>query len=426
MNHSVSNNNPTNLKALAYSASNGTPVSLLSDSNGTLLVKNINTNDEVQSLPYTAFHELRVATLTPVAGWTFNYNVNTDLVKTTVTVSGTVTQSNSKAVLQTGTAGSSSAAIQTIYALRYTPGVGGLVRFTALFTAGVAGNTQVIGIGDDTDGFFFGYDGTSFGVLRRQNGTNNWIPQTTWNKDKFDGSGLSGVTLDPTKGNVYSIRYQWLGFGAIDFMIENPTTGEAVIVNRIAYANSNTNPSIYNPTLPVYAKVENTTNTTNITLQTPSAMAFIEGSPNSADNVRNSIFGSKTTVTTEAAILTIRNKSLFQTKTNRVRVRLDFLSTSADGTKNVTFRLLKNATLTGGTYVDISTNTSVVDYNTGATYTAATGKALASFECGKTESLQFLLDSLNLVLAPGDTLTVTATSIASVDVFASLSWGELF
>ncbi len=424
MNDSVFNNNPESLKALVYSNNNGTPVSLSSDSEGNLYVKNLNASDETQSLPYTAFGELRVATLTPVTGWTFNYNVNTDLVKTTVVSAGTVTQSDSKALLQTGASANSSAALETLDALRYTPGVGALVRFTAIFTTGVANSTQIIGIGDDTDGFFFGYNGTSFGILRRQNGSDSWTPQTAWNKDKFDGTGLSGVTLDKTKGNVYAIRYQWLGFGAIDFLIENPTTGKAVVVNRIEYANANTNPSIYNPTLPVFAKVTNTTNTTNIVLQTPSAMAFIEGIPSSALNTRNSIVGSKVAVTTQEAVLTIRNKSIFQTHTNRVRIRFDFLSCSGDGTKFTTFKLIKNGMLTDTSYTSISANTSVIEYDTAGTYTTG-GQTLMTFQC-QSQALQILLDSLNLMLAPGDWITVTASASVASDVFVSFTWRELF
>ena len=424
MNNLVFNNDPNCLKALVYSTNSGEPITLKADSDGNLYVKNLNISDETQSLPYTAFKELRVASLIPVAGWSFNYNVNTDLVKTTVVSAGTVTQSNSKAVLQTGASANSSAALETYDALRYVPGVGALVRFTAIFTTGISDSTQIIGIGDDTDGFFFGYNGTSFGVLRRQNGVDNWIPQTSWNKDKFDGTGLSGVTLDTTKGNVYSINYQWLGFGAINFLIENPATGETVVVNRIEYANANTVPSVYNPTLPVFAKVENTTNTANVTLQTPSAMAFIEGIPGSALSTRNSIDASKTSVTTQEAILTIRNKSTFQSRTNRVRIRFDFLSCSGDSTKFTTFKLIRNATLTDTSYTDISTNTSVVEYDTAGTYTSG-GQTLMTFQC-QTESLQIMLDSLDLLLAPGDWITVTASSSVGSDVSVSLSWRELF
>ena len=42
----------------------------------------------------------------------------------------------------------------------------------------------------------------------------------------MDGTGPSKQTLDPEFGNVFKIQYQWLGFGAIIFSIENSVTGD--------------------------------------------------------------------------------------------------------------------------------------------------------------------------------------------------------
>ncbi|HEX3075557.1 MAG TPA: hypothetical protein VHQ24_01675 [Lachnospiraceae bacterium] len=427
MNNLVFNNNPNTLRTLLYGENNGSPIALISDNDGILYVKSINSNDELQSLPLTAFKELRVAMLTPVAGWTFNYNINPSLVKQSTNGTGTVTQSNSKAVLQTNSTANSSATIESNEVLRYIPGMGVLVRFTAIFTSGVSGSTQIIGIGDANDGFFFGYNGSSFGILRRRQGSaDTWIPQQSWNKDTVDGNGLSGFNLDPTKGNIYSIRYQWLGFGAIEFNVENPATGEAILVNRITYANSSTDPSIYNPTLPIFAKVQNTTNTSNITLQTPCAMGFIEGHPTFATDLRYSVSGSKTALSSESALVTIRNKATFASKTNRVRAKIDFLSASVEGSKTAQFRLIKNATLTGASYNDISASSSVVEYDTIGTYTTNSGTVLLSFQCAKTDSMQLFLDSLNIILAPSDTITITAYSSATTDSGASISWKEMF
>ncbi|ABO49936.1 hypothetical protein Dred_1406 [Desulforamulus reducens MI-1] len=33
-------------------------------------------NQQLQGLPLSAFKDLRVASITPVVGWTFNYNIN--------------------------------------------------------------------------------------------------------------------------------------------------------------------------------------------------------------------------------------------------------------------------------------------------------------------------------------------------------------
>ena len=231
-------------------------------------------------VPSTAFGDVRSAEILPIVGWTFNYNINSDLINTTLTGSGTVSASDSMSIIETGPTSNSTAKIETIKALRYTPGLGALIRFTAVFTTGIQNSTQIIGIDDDLDGFFFGYNGTSFGILRRQNGTDNWIPQSSWNTDKFDGTGFSLVTLNPTQGSVYTIQYQWLGFGDIRFFIENPTTGEPTLVHIIRYSNAYTIPSIMNPTLPIMAQVINSTNSNNIVLKTSSAIGIVEGNGN--------------------------------------------------------------------------------------------------------------------------------------------------
>jgi hypothetical protein len=380
-------------------------------------------------LPLSAFSDLRTVELLPVTGWTFNYNINSDLINTTLTGSGTATTSNSKAVLQTGAAASSSAQIQTIRALRYNPGLGALVRFTAVFTAGVSNSTQIVGVGDNTDGFFFGYNGASFGVLIRQNGTNNWIPQSSWNYDTMNGSGPSHITLNPTLGNVYGISYQWLGFGAITFWVENPLTGLPSLVHIIQYANTSTNPSIFNPTLPLTAQVANTTNTSNLTLQTSSAMGMIEGNGDTdAIVTRNSFSNGKIGITTtETSIFSLLNQPTFQGKTNRVHIQLDYISAQNSGGNPVTCILVKNGTL-GGTpnYVNINANTSVMAADTSGT-TVTGGTNVLTFGLNQTDSAQLLISDLDIQLEPGSTFTLaTFTLTGTSNVNMAVSWKELW
>ena len=111
----------------------------------------------MNDLPLTAFGQVSTAEDTPITGWNFAYNVNPDLVTSTLTGDGTVTHSGSYAVLSTTAAASSSARIHTVVPLRYTPGQGALVDVVGYFTPGVANSQQFLGIGDPAaDGFFFG------------------------------------------------------------------------------------------------------------------------------------------------------------------------------------------------------------------------------------------------------------------------------
>jgi hypothetical protein len=58
--------------------------------------------------------------------------------------------------------------------------------------------------------------------------TDTFIPQSEWNGDKLDGNGSSGITIDPTKGNVFQILIQYLGFGGIVFQVEAINEGNKI------------------------------------------------------------------------------------------------------------------------------------------------------------------------------------------------------
>lgn len=426
-NYKIFNNSAKNLRSLIYSQNSNGYTPAVSDNSGHIYVKTVGSANLPQSLPYTAFGDLRVAQLFPQTGWNFAYNVNSDMVNSSYSGSASILQSGGMGVLQTGTTSGSWSYIETIDVLRYVTGVGGLMRFTAIFTPEAGGGKQVIGYGDDNDGFFFGFNGNSFGILRRRGGVETWVAQSSWNVDKMDGTGSSGVILDTSKGNVYAIQFQWLGYGAIAFGMENPSTGELIIVHRIEYANANNLPSIFNPSLPLSAKIHNSGTDTNIMLETPSAIGFQEGETNHALEITNSYAASNSiTANTEAAIFSIRDVTSFQSKTNRVRVKTAFVSYGAEGTKDVTFRLIKNVNLSGEAWTPISSGTSVVDVDISGALVGG-GKDLLHWIVSKTESNQFFLpDTLPIVIGPGDTLTIAAVSTANSDISCSLTWNEQF
>lgn len=377
----------------------------------------------------TAFKDLRVANLCAEAGWTFIYNVNTDLVSTTTSGTGTVTQSNSKGVLQTGTSSSSSAKIQSTKNARYIPGMGLLTTFTALFTTGASGSTQLIGVGDSSNGFFLGYNGTSFGVMRRQNSNDNWIPQSSWNCDTLMGTGPSGMTLDTTKGNIYNIDFQWLGFGIINFGVVNPSTGCVINIHSIVYGNTSTNPSIFTPNLPLMAQVINSTNNTNITLQTSSAIICLEGTPTNANSIANAVSHNSVSISPniDTNILTIQNKPSVSTITNHVPVILQSISFSTDGNQNVSIKLVKNATLTGTTtFTDINSTNSVISYNTTGTYSSGTGRLITGFQLLKTSGQTINLVDYQYTLQPNEILTIVALSTGNNVMTVTLNWREYY
>lgn len=477
----------------------------------------------------TAFGEVLIAELTPIIQIHSAYNINTRILEARDN-NGSSSISSNKFQVSTGAAANQSSALLSRIAVKYNAGQGGLWRGTAVFTAGAANSTQYIGIGTSSEGYFFGYNGTAFGIMRRQGGspeirtltvntgssdidsititldgdaeavavtdvsgattltaneiadhdysdvgqgwnahsmganvvfesynsasqtgtysltdatsavgtfaqsvagvapTDTIVAQTSWNKDKAAGAEtLPSLTF--TNGNVFEIRYQWLGFGAIEFYIENPSTGRYVLVHRIEYANANTNPSIDNPTLPMCMAVKNTSNTTDIVLQSSSMMGAIEGKDLEEGIVNNLTAEDTGTGTNETPIFSIHNHTIYQSKINRVRIEFTNFTASIDSTtanKPSTIRVRLNPTLTAASFSAVDANTSVVRTDVAAT--AVSGGTLIFAQIiteGAAPVIDFtkIMDKLN----PGETITVSLeSSSGNVDSVISMNWLELF
>jgi hypothetical protein len=112
--------------------------------------------------------------------------------------------------------------------------------------------------------------------------TDYWTYQEDWNIDRMDGSNTittnpSGMTLDPTKMNVYQIAMRWLGAGTISFALEDQASGALVYVHREHYVNQHTRPHIDNPSFKIAYTAVNTTNTSNLTVRGASIYGAVEG-----------------------------------------------------------------------------------------------------------------------------------------------------
>lgn len=112
--------------------------------------------------------------------------------------------------------------------------------------------------------------------------TDYWTYQEDWNVDKMDGSNQidtnpSGMTLNPTKLNVYQIALRWLGVGVISYALEDQASGSMVYVHREHYTNQNTTPHVANPSFKITYAAYNLTNTTSLTVKGASIYGAIEG-----------------------------------------------------------------------------------------------------------------------------------------------------
>lgn len=365
----------------------------------------------------TAFGELRVAESTPVIQVDFPYNINARLIKDRSGGGGTLTQASGMAICSTSASTNASGLLETTTFLNYSPGQGSLARFTSLYTLGVAGSIQTVGIGDEFDGFFFGYDGTDFGVLCRRDGVDKWIVQADWNHGVFSD-------FDPTLGNVYQISYQWLGFGGIVFSIEDPITTRFEPVHVVHYANTELVPSILNPSLPLCMLAENITNDTNLTVRAGSLSAFIDGRLGQT-GIINASGIAKTVGTIEVPVIAFRNNAFFQGRKNRTVIDLLTAFASNDGNKTAIFRLVLNPVLVGANFVELDADTSTMSVDTEAS-SFTNGITLAKHLISGDSSDSFDLNSLQLHLPPGTIIGIVAKRLAGADalVDTGLVWRE--
>lgn len=142
----------------------------------------------------------------------------------------------------------------------YQPGKSQLVLLTGVFGTAVANTKKFMGYFNDSDGLYFGYSGTTFGVGLRTSTSGSVVetftPQSEWNIDKLDtGSTLnpSGHHLDKSKTNIYIINFQWLGVGRVVFALD--IDGVIVPVHQILNANNKTEVYMKTGNLPVRYEV---------------------------------------------------------------------------------------------------------------------------------------------------------------------------
>lgn len=379
--------------------------------------------------PLTAFGELRVAEMTPLLQVVHPYELNLDLMSTgSTTASGSVVHNTGTTMIEinSGAASSSSGVANTRKLVKYRNGQGIMIRFTALYDTAVSGNEQWAGWGDADDGYLFGYSGTSYGILKRNSSNGDlFIPQTSWNIDTMDGdsdaSNPSGQLLDPTKGNVYQIQAQWLGFGAVNFFIESNNTGQFEPVHQIKYANENTVVSSVNPTFPLWLESTNTTNSTNVTLKNASLAAFNEGivrftGPNKA-------FGNAKATTTDTVVFSLQNPTTYKGKTNRSRIKIESLNVYTDqgNADPVTFTLQLDPTLASTSFTSFG-NYTAIETDVAGTLSAA---GTVIFQAGATEvdSKTIDLTGYDIFLNPGETISVVGNG-SNTGSGAALSWVE--
>jgi len=214
--------------------------------------------------------------------------------------------------------------------------------------------------------------------------------------------------------------------------VEDPVTGQYVPVHRVQYANAHTLPSIFNPSLSLYADITKTSGASNFKVYSASMAGFTEGKVKrlGPDNALDVIVAGASEDTTYD-VFTIRNKSTFASKTNKVRV-IPKAASIGNGLGAIgSLKFYRDATITNSpTWSDVSTDTSVAETSTDALVTAGSGRLIGAVAVGPSSGAAYEFGEV--LLAPGETLTGVLSypgvqgNPTAADAEVSITWQEDF
>ena len=332
------------------------------------------------------------------------------------------------------TANNDSVIRQTKRYFHYQPGKSLLTLNTGTMQP-KANVCQRIGYFDTKNGVFLEHDGTTAYIVKRSFKTGSVVeervPQSEWSEDKFDGTGYSKVTLDFSKTQILWTDIEWLGAGTmrIGFVVD----GRILTAHKFHHANKITSVYMSTASLPLRYEITNTgTTASNTTLEQICNTVISEGG-HSPRVVTRSVSTALTGV--ELSNADSRPMIAIRLKSDRVGGVVVPVASDLYGLQSTPFsyRILQNATVTGGTWVSTGVE-SHVEYNITATEVSGGNNLLQGMFMGGAGVNQTNIDfkkynsSYQLrTRIDGAMETFVIAAIATTnndDAVASLTWEE--
>lgn len=262
--------------------------------------------------------------------------------------------------------------------------------------------------------------------------TNTFITSGTFNIDKIDGSGPSGMTLDPQKGNIYQIGYQYLGYGNVFFAIEDPETGKPTPVHMIKNANSRMTPVLKDPNLSVLATSANIGGTVSKTLKTVSMAAFTEGAIAKLDpKFARSFAFSNINSTNYVPLACLKADRVYAGGSSFGE--FDILRINAsneDNNRTLTVGFFLNVEIDGAVdFVEVNPDESIVsiaalDPSSDEIVNIANLQPFHEMSVGGGQATDQNLEDLAFIFGPGSSFTIAIKTSAQLSGLVGVSWFE--
>ncbi len=363
---------------------------------------------------------------------TFLYSKKPLLWDELVTIGGTSTFNSNKSQIDMAVSVASGSRVvrQTKEYFIYQPGRAELFSGTTTFASATANCNQYLGMLDDNDGVFFGMQGVTFGVGVRTSTSGSpsttFVPRTSFNIDKLDGTGPSGMTLDLTKSQLLQIEYEWFGVGTVRWGID--WNGTIYYVHQIHHVNTQAGVYMKRGALPIRYEIANAaTISAPVTMSQICANVSSEGGY-SLSGIRGAASNGVTAITvgtTLTPILSIRLTAAY----NRATMLPESAMVIGTGADNFRYQVLLNPTLTGASFVTIAN--SAVEYDQAATvisggYVLDEGYGSLQTRSTLNANLDSLLKCVANIAGTTDILTLAVQHVGAgnVGILGALGWKE--
>jgi hypothetical protein len=329
---------------------------------------------------------------------------------------------------------------ETTKVFSYQPGKSLLVLNTFVMQAKKTGLRQRVGYYNDYNGIYFEVNNSTVNFVERSYVSGGLaetrVAQSSWNADKLDGTGPSGLTLDTSKAQIFWMDIEWLGVGSVrtGFIIN----GQIIVCHIFNHANLISSTYITTASLPLRYEIKNTAATSSSSTLKQICSTVISEGGYELRGLQQAIATPINTPSSLAVagtyypVISVRLKS---TALDGI-VILTALSMMGIGNGiNYNWRVVASGATTGGSWISAGTD-SAVEYNiSGTSFTG--GRVLASgfinssnqgspsIDILKEALFKFQLERNGLTSTPYElTLAVTAGS-NSQNIFASIDWEEI-
>lgn len=256
--------------------------------------------------------------------------------------------------------------MQSYEYLPYQPGRSQLIFITFNMLSSVANVLKFAGYSDGVNGIEFQNNGTVNRIVLYSASSegNEIVNQSSWNIDKLDGTGASGITFNIAKTQILVIDIQALYVGRVRVGFD--IGGTIVHVHEFLHANLATSPYIQTANLPVRCGMT-CTGTVSTTMNFICSAVISEGGSEDI-NVYGYNFQQDTGLvavgTGGTHMLSLRPKTTFNSITNRSRVAFIDIEIYNAGNQPVQWQLCIGQAISGTTtYNDVNSTYSSTEYN---------------------------------------------------------------